>query len=121
MESAPHADNQALAGVVLQLVRALGLNPSELAEAANDPLANVPDVTFVSVSEALAVHPDVYKNMNSLRWQLRNREHNGLLACGAVTEHYNRAPRRKVKGDRRPTLHIHHRQWVAHQRGLTGK
>jgi hypothetical protein len=77
-----------------------------------DPMAHVPDVTFNSIAEALEKDPDTYGTENAMRWKLRYRKENGLMACGAVTERFN-----GKKGER-PRYTIHHRQWVKHLRGI---
>jgi hypothetical protein len=77
-----------------------------------DPMAGVPDVSFSGIDEALAADPDTYGSENAMRWKLRYRAQNGLVACGAVTEHFTGA------GKQRARYQINHRKWVAHQRGL---
>lgn len=80
-----------------------------------DPLSGVPDICFSTPEQAVEHDPYTYGNVHSVKWKLRNRERNGLLAAGAVVEHYN-GPRAERK---RPRLTIVHRQWVAHKRGLS--
>lgn len=77
----------------------------------DDPMAHVPDVTFGSIEEALAADPATYGSENAVRWKLRHRKTNGLLACGAVTEAFG------VTG-RRANYTFHHRLWVKHALGL---
>lgn len=98
---------------LLQLAHSAGITLPGILH--DDPLDGVPDVVFESPQEALDEFPAVYRTMDAMRWALRNRKHNGLLDCGAVIEQSN------VPGTKRPQLRIVHRNWVAHQRGLTNQ
>ena len=107
--------NELEAGVkaILKLAEAAGVELPGLLR--DDPLAHVPAVHFNSIADALKADVDTYHSENSMRWKLRHRDTNGLLACGAVEEVFSGA-----KGERARYV-IHHKKWVKHALGLTGK
>jgi hypothetical protein len=74
----------------------------------SDEVQSEPDSTldeiFV-VSEAHKRYPEIYGTAGRVGWQVRNREHNGLLACGGVVEH--------KRGRQRAHLTINHPKYVA--------
>lgn len=95
---------------ILHLAESAGIRlPGILHE---DPLHGVEDVVFNTVKAAVTTYPGVYFDEQRVRWKLRFRDQNGLLACGAVVEEFG-------QGRVRPRIRIVHRQWVAHSRGLT--
>ena len=49
-------------------------------------------------------HPHLYRNGGQLRWVLRDRRQNGLMAYGAVVEVYG-------TNSERPRLYIHKPSW----------
>jgi hypothetical protein len=55
-------------------------------------------------------HPDVHTSMESLRWELRFRHDNGLVASGAIIE------RRSDPNASRPTLLISPSRYFRHLR-----
>jgi len=65
---------------------------------------NTLDEIFV-VSEAHKRYPQTYGTAGRVEWQVRNRERNGLLACGGVVEH--------TRGRQRAHLTINHPKYVA--------
>jgi hypothetical protein len=65
---------------------------------------NTLDEIFV-VSEAHKRYPKTYGSAGRVDWQVRNRERNGLLACGGVGEH--------KRGRQRAHLTINHPKYVA--------
>ena len=72
--------------------------------------ANSPEepIFFNSPKEAAKSKPSVYGTPYAVQNKLRYREFNGLLACGAVVEHY-------AHEEARPTLTINHQKWVKWQ------
>lgn len=97
---------------ILKIAEAAGIQlPGLLRE---DPLSDVPDVSFDNAVDAFIFAPEVYRSIWALRWKLRNRHENGLIACGAVMEVISSIEQK------RPSLRIHHKRWVAHDRGLVG-
>lgn len=64
------------------------------------------DMVFHSLKDAVAAYPDLYRSVDSIRWRLRNRQHNGLMEFGAVIEVWNNPDQK------RPSLAINHRKWV---------
>lgn len=72
--------------------------------------ANSPEepIFFSSPTEAAKAKPGVYGTPYAVQNKMRFREFNGLLACGAVVEHYARE-------DARPTLTINHHKWIKWQ------
>ena len=77
----------------------------------NQPHA-APDTDYgdslTTVAQFTARYPNIYPRVSRVRWLLRDRQSNGLVACGAVVEVY-------ANGDT-PNLFIHIPSWFAWMR-----
>ena len=60
---------------------------------------------LVSVADFQRENSTLYKNVNQLRWYLRDRHENGLVKSGAVIEIRNKPDSSK------PALRIHRANW----------
>ena len=67
--------------------------------------------SLMTVADFVARYPHLYPKENRVRWLLRDRENNGLLARGAVVQVYGCGAKQK-----RPALFIHAPNWFAWMR-----
>ena len=111
MQAVTKAELEVGVRAILRIAEQAGIQlPGLLRE---DPMKDVPDVTFDNAVAAYHFDPKTYRSLDAMRWLLRHRRTNGLMDCGAVSELKHKT------GQKRPTLRIHHRQWVAFSKGLT--
>ena len=61
-----------------------------------------------TVADFCGRYPNIYPNASRVRWLLRDRQTNGLMATGAVVEVY-------ANGDK-PSIFIHVPSWFAWMR-----
>ena len=59
--------------------------------------------SLMTVQQFANRYPNIYPNASRVRWLLRDRQLNGLMACGAVVEVY--------ASGKKPALFIHAPSW----------